>query len=872
MIYPQNFEQKIGFTEIRTMLKGRCLSSLGTEWVERQLRFMSRVDDVRQALTIYSEYVRYVDEADEEPECDFFDVREALLRARPEGTYMEEQDLFLLKRSLHTIHAYTQAFMQSCGDDDAPAWDTPNDDDDEQIEGADDDATAVATPAADYRYPALAAMAEQVDVFPEVVRLIESILDKYGKVKDSASPELQQTRRQLEQTMRSISHSLRNILAEAQQEGFIARDVAPTMRDGRLVIPVAPSLKKKFQGIVHDESASGRTVFIEPAAVVEANNRIRELKAAEKREVIRILQELTASIRPHMQAMSHSLKFLAHVDFLRALHQFALSQRAIVPEVAASPRIAWEQARHPLLEQSLARHGKHMIPLQVRMPANKRILLISGPNAGGKSVCLKTVALLQYMLQCGMPVPAGEGSKPGIFHSMFIDIGDEQSLENELSTYSSHLLGMSQMLKKARRGSLVLIDEFGRGTEPQMGGALAEGMLHTFVRNGTHGIITTHYQNLKNYAQQHDATESGAMLYDREQMQPLYQLRIGHPGSSFAIEIARKSGLPDEVIQYATRLVGKDYVMSDRYLQDIMRDKMLVEKEKHSLQQSRQQLDHDLQHYAAELAGLREERKRILTEAKSQAEELVAAANAKIENTIRLIKEAQAEKEKTLEARRELADFTQTVPDVDTEEENIARRMAKIQRRQERRRQSAERRNNGSAPATATPAATQQAAPPSSTQPVLVGSFVRLKGQTTTGRVQAIQGKQAKVLFGMMHTHVPLSRLEVTDAPSTTPSGPAALHLVNPASTAEMREKQLRFSPQTDLRGMRADEALRALAYYIDDAIQFGQGTVKILHGTGTGALRQLVRDYLASTPGIRSYHDEHVQFGGAGITVVELE
>ena len=843
MIYPENFEHKIGFDEVRTLLRGRCISSLGAEWVDR-LAFMPGYADVKRALAEADEFRRFMEEEEDVYEENFFDVRQALARVRPERTYMEEIELFDLKRSLATVGALT-TFLRRPVDDraDVPAW----------------------------KYPALRALTEGINAFPDVVRRIDEVLNKYGKVKDTASGELLSIRHSIEVTVRSVSHNLRSIITQAQQEGYIDRDVAPTLRDGRLVIPVAPALKRKIKGIIHDESASGKTVFIEPSSVVEANNRIRELRAAERREVIRILQELSAEIRPHVGEMMDAMLFLGHIDYLRALTGFSAAFGAIVPQLESGPVLSWHEAVHPLLQQSLARHGKKMVPLDVRLSGRGRILLISGPNAGGKSVCLKTVGLLQYMLQCGMPVPLGESSTAGIFDDIFIDIGDEQSLENDLSTYSSHLLNMKNMMKHSGRRSLLLIDEFGGGTEPLIGGALAEAILDRFVQNGAWGIITTHYQNLKRYAETCDTVVNGAMLYDRAQMQPLFMLQIGNPGSSFAVEIARKIGIPEDVIARASEIVGKDYIMSDKYLQDIVRDKMYWENKRRNIHKREKQLEETVARYEAEMQKLLAERKEVMARAKEEAASLLQQSNAKIENTIRAIREAQAERERTREARQELADFKAAVAGekAGRDEERIVREMEKIKRRRERRDGRRPGAQQGGAAGTA-PAQGAAARAAEEKRPLAPGDTVRIKGQTTVGRVDSLNGRTARVLFGMMYTSLPVERLERADAPKEDKTMAAAT-FVSRATRDAMYEKKLHFKPELDVRGMRVDEALTAVTYFIDDAIQLEYPQVRILHGTGTGALREAIRQYLSTVPGVSRYRDEHVQFGGAGITVAEL-
>lgn len=880
------------------------MSSLGTEYVDTQLRFMTKAEDVRRAHAEIQEYTVFEDENQEEMPCEFFDVREALLRIRPERTYLEELELFNLKRSATGVQAYAEAFMKTrdgrddraerrCMAREKEAGVTGENAADTAREGASatagnaaetgDESVAAEAEKPVYVYPALAAMAADVAVYPQIIRRIDEVLNKYGKVKDTASTELLSVRHQIEVTVRSISHSLRSIITEAQSSGYIDRDVAPTLRDGRLVIPVAPALKRKIRGIVHDESATGKTIFIEPAEVVEANNKIRSLKAAEKREIIRILQELSSTIRPHIPGLLESLRFLAHIDYLRALRLYSESIRARVLPVSDNPGVDWSEARHPILEQSLAKHGEKIVPLDACLRPGQRILLISGPNAGGKSVCLKTAGLLQYMLQCGMPVPAGERSKPGLFKHIMMDIGDQQSLENDLSTYSSHLLNMREMMAHADARSLLLVDEFGGGTEPQIGGALAEAILNRFVRNLTYGIITTHYQNLKHFAEKTRAVVNAAMLYDSAAMQPLFILKIGNPGSSFAVEIARKMGIPQEVIAYATNLVGKDYVLSDKYVQDIVRDKTYWERKSQSIRRREQQLEDTIARYEREMTDFQQEKRKVMAEAKAEAKELIERSNAQIENTIRGIRESQAEKEKTREIRRELADFKDRLEQDTDEQDRIARKIAKIQRRQQRREgdgQSVRARNAAAQQALAekmrvslaSGKAAEGRKDGSADGAIAVGSFVRVKGQNAVGRVDSISGKTAKVVFGMMFMQVPIAKLEPAQPPKEESAmGPAATFISKETRDA-MYEKKLHFSPEIDMRGMRADEALTAVSYFIDDAIQLEQARVRILHGTGTGALRELVRKYLKTVPGIRTFHDEHVQFGGAGITVVEFQ
>lgn len=837
MIYPQNFEQKIGFDQIRQLLKIKCLSTLGEERVD-QMDFSDDYNEINRRLEQVTEFVRITQEEDDFPNQYFFDVRPSLKRIRVEGMYMDEQELFDLRRSLETIRDIVR-FLQQTDDEE----DTDNDE--------------THSP-----YPALHELAGDIMVFPQLITRINNILDKFGKVKDNASSELLRIRRELASTTGSISRSLNNILRAAQSEGYVDKDVAPTMRDGRLVIPVAPGMKRKIRGIVHDESATGKTVFIEPAEVVEANNRIRELEGEERREIIRILTEFSATVRPQVPAILQSYEFLAEIDFIRAKALLGIDFKAIKPSFENRQVIDWFEAVHPLLQMSLAKHNKKVVPLDIELNTGQRILLISGPNAGGKSVCLKTVGLLQYMLQCGMLVSMHECSHAGIFSSIFIDIGDEQSIEDDLSTYSSHLTNMKNMMKYCNEKSLILIDEFGGGTEPQIGGAIAEAVLKRFNAKKTFGVITTHYQNLKHFAEDHEGVVNGAMLYDRHEMRALFQLQIGNPGSSFAVEIARKIGLPEEVIADASEIVGSEYIQSDKYLQDIVRDKRYWETKRQNIRKREKIMEETIARYEKELEELDKSRKEILKKAREDAEQLLQESNAKIENTIRTIKEAQAEKERTRTARQELTDFRQQIEDENKAamEEKIARKMEKLREKQERKKDKKSKQ------------ASQPAVQPvPKVIPLQAGDYVRIKGQTSVGQIIEINGKNAVVMFGLMKTNVKADRLERTDAPKQT-LNTAKATFVSSETQDRMYEKKLNFKQDIDVRGMRGDEAIQAVTYFIDDAILVGVSRVRILHGTGTGILRTLIRQYLATVPGVAHFQDEHVQFGGAGITVVDLK
>ena len=889
MIYPNNFEQKIGFDEIRELLKARCLSTLGKEKVD-EMAFSNDVSVVNEWLSQVREFRRLQEEKDDFPMQYFFDVRESIKRIRLENTHLEENEVWDLRRSLQTI-ADIVKYLSRSEEGGVRSEDTP-------------------------LYPALYRLTEGVTTFPAMIRRIDSILDKFGKIKDSASMTLAGIRNDLSKMEGSISRTLYTILHAAQKDGLVDKDVTPAVRDGRLVIPVSPAVKRKINGIVHDESATGKTVFIEPAEVVEANNKVRELEAAERREIIRILTVFSDELRPHVTEILNSYEFLAQIDLIHAKTELAKLTKAFEPEVKAEPHLDWIRAIHPLLQLSLEKQGKKVVPLEIQLsrseeggvrsentPAtdishstlhtprstNKgRLLIISGPNAGGKSVCLKTVGLLQYMLQCGLAIPIGDRSTVGMFDNIMIDIGDEQSIENDLSTYSSHLLNMKNMMKQANAHTLLLIDEFGGGTEPTIGGAIAEAVLKQLWQKKTFGVITTHYQNLKHFAEDHEGVVNGAMLYDRNQMQALFQLSIGQPGSSFAIEIARKTGLPEEVIKDASDIVGSEYIQSDKYLQDIVRDKRYWEGKRQTIHQHEKSLEHKITRYEDELSEIERQRKEILRKAKEEAEELLRESNKKIENVIREIREAQAEKERTRLAREELNSFKEELDTIDTRanDEMIEKKIRQLQERKERReKRKAEKRarseergtrseNSLNAEGNLTPHPTLH------TPQIKVGDTVRIKGLTSVGTVESIDGKMATVIFGGMKTKMRAERLEHAEMPKQQASKQeernASIAGAYGNASKDTRDvidnRKLNFKQDIDVRGMRGDEAINAITYYIDDAILVGVSRVRILHGTGSGILRQLIRQYLATIPNVSHFRDEHVQFGGAGITVVDLD
>lgn len=855
MIYPRNYEEKTGFNLVREMLKSHCLSTLGRGRVD-EMAFTSDTETLNTLMRQTREMRQIRATDDSFPLDDFTDMRPVLKRIRLEGTHMEAGELFALRRSLDTATRLTDYLRR--GDSDAEGGHV-------------------------YEYPSLAALTEGVVSYPTITARIDQLLDRDGNIRDTASPELSRIRTELSRASGSISRTLYSILRGAQADGLVGADVTPAMRDGRLVIPVAPAMKRRIPGIVHDESASGRTVYIEPTQVVEANNRVCELENDEKREILRLLTEVTKAIRPHWKPLLSSYEFLADIDFIQAKAALADRMRAFEPVVKPEPTVDWVEARHPLLEEHL---GGDIVPLDVRLTPENRILIISGPNAGGKSVCLKTVGILQYMAQCGLSVPMSESrSSVGTFSDILIDIGDEQSLENDLSTYSSHLRNMKEMLRHASGKALLLIDEFGTGTEPQIGGAIAESVLTQFWKLGSWAVITTHYQNLKHFSEAHKGVINGAMLYDRNLMRPLFRLAIGQPGSSFAVEIARKTGLPEEVIRGAEEIVGSDYIQSDRYLQDIIRDRRYWQSKRSEIHRLEKELQKSRERYERELESVEQSRREILDEARRRADELLGEANRKIENTIRGIREAQAEKEDTRRLRARLADFARSVDEGELppstkakpsgkhrgygvlSDDEFARRVEQIEgRRQRRKQRKADKQSRDS-----------NAKPP--TRAIAKGDLVRIKGTASTGTVRDVSGTKATVIFGSMPATVSTDRLErapespapTAQTPRTTMQNLETYHPESRVTRMTIDEHSRHFSQELDVRGMRADDALLAVQRYIDDAIMTGAPTVRILHGKGNGILRTLIQQYLRTIPNVNSAHDEDVRFGGAGITVVEL-
>ena len=777
--YPSNIENKIDFVVIREDLRARCASNLGRERVD-EMSFHTDYATVSHLLAMtHQMYMALSDASLSFPRGDIHDMRESISRVRIEGLFLDETELDALRHSLSYAYDLETFFLQL----------------DEQL------------------YPLLRTLPAFEDVegsLHTMVRTIDNVLDKYGRLVDNASPELARIRRELNSLQGSVGRTLASILRQAKAAGFVEGDVTPTLREGRLVIPVSPAYKRKIGGIVHDESATGKTVCIEPQQVVEANNHIRELESEERRERIRILQTITEALRPQVPLILRSQEMLADVDFLRAKVSLAQALHAIYPELVDQPMLEWYQAYHPVLLLHYEPQGKKVVPLNIRLREEEnRVLVISGPNAGGKSVCLKTVALLQYMLQCGLLVPCAEQSRAGLFSQLMIDIGDEQSIQDELSTYSSHLRNMKYFVRNADARTLFLIDEMGTGTEPLIGGAIAEAVLRELVDKEALGIVTTHYTNLKHFAEQTPKVVNGAMLYDRHEMRPLFQLQIGNPGSSFAVEIARKIGLPEEVIADASQIVGSDYIQSDKYLQDIVRDKRYWEGKRKAVHQKEKELDEILGKVQEQGDELKKSRRQILKEAREEAERLLREANAKIENTIRTIVEAKAEKERTRQARQELSDFSKQLEELAKQKLQMQtdREMAKILARQERKK-NGKQQKGGNAPAVAENMPQQ----PERKQPKIeVGMYVRIAGQQAIGEVMSLAKNSAIVRFGAIKSTVAISRLQPSEAPKEEVR---KVSFLSSETQEQLHNKRLNFKEDMDIRGMRGEEAVQTVGYF----------------------------------------------------------
>ena len=828
MIYPASFEQKIGFDRVREQIAALCTMRAARERIAAE-GFSTSPREIEHRLALADEMRLVLDMERDFPGGEYPDVDHIVAKLRVEGTFLDVEEVVTLGRALAAVGGIVEFLLNRAE-----------------------------------RYPVLHARTRGVEAFPEIVRRIATIVDRFGNVRDNASPALQEIRRAIREREGQAAKRLQAVLAAAKSSGIVESDAQISIRDGRAVIPVSASNKRKLNGFIHDESATGKTFYVEPVEVVEINNELRELEYAERREIVRILTEFTETIRPDVGLIAASGDYLAEMDMLRAKGRWASENGCVKPILSTDDRLVLKNARHPLLQQTLRAAGREIVPLDLQLDRRKHILVISGPNAGGKSVCLKTTGIVQYMFQCGFPVPASEISELPVFGSLCIDIGDEQSIDNDLSTYSSHLLNMKHMLAGASDRTLVLIDEFGSGTEPIIGGAIAEAILERLLAKGCYGVITTHYANIKYYASSTEGIANGAMMFDVQNIRPLFRLEMGKPGSSFAVEIARKIGLPEEIIRRASEKAGSDHINIEKQLREIARDKHYWEQKRDRIRLTDRKVEELEQTYAEQLTKIRAERQEILKRAKEEAQQLIADANRQIENTIRTIREAQAEKELTRLARRELDDFRDTVEKEDAagRDASVAREIERIERRRQRR---AERRAQQGEKGPEKPAAE-----PEKPREVEVGSKVRMAGQAMVGVVQSVKGKRAQVAFGQILTTVDKSSLTVVSnneyREATRPT------TARTVVSVDISSRKLNFKDHIDVRGMRAAEALEAVQDLVDDALMVGVGSVTILHGKGTGALKEEIRRYLRTVPEVVSAVDEHADRGGAGITIVTFD
>ena len=822
MLYPQDIESKLGFDSVRSEVSALCSSRMGRDYAAA-MEFSSDLDTVLRLLRQTDEMLSLIRTSSDIPGATVYDVVPYLNEIRASGSFMAADRLGSLGKMLASIAEVRQFFSKTDEDGANPL------------------------------YPELKREFEGLVSFPAVEREIDRCINRFGEVKDNASPELAEIRRAIGAANGSIARAMRRVLDRAAAEGIVDKDTAPSMRDGRMVLPVSAAMKRKVNGIVHDESATGKTVFIEPAEVVEAGNRLRELQMQERREIIRILIAIADVIRPEIDLISECCLSIGYLDFIKAKAQYADKVDGVMPIVEKKPEIDWFHAFHPVLFLTLKHQGRSVVPMNLHLDSERRFLIISGPNAGGKSVALKTVGIVQYMMQCGVLPTLYDNSHMGVFESILVDIGDEQSMENDLSTYSSHLRNMKAFLRFAGPSSLLLADEMGSGTEPQIGGALAQSILHRIGESGSFGVVTTHYQNLKGFADETSGFVNGAMLYDRQHLRPTFQLSVGNPGSSFAIEIARNIGLPADVIDMAKELVGSDYVNSDKYLLDIARDRRYWSNKRQSIKEKEQHLDQLLEKYEDTASDLRQKRAEILKDAREEAREILKSANARLEKAIRDIKNAEAEKERTRQIRRELEDYKDSLKEP-VEEKVVPDALKPLKHRSRKSKEES--------------AAKKQLVADKKEQ-LSAGDWVKMDGSGSAGQIISVQGKKAEVAFGPLRTTVNLSRLSAAQKPKQ--SAASQTLTLSSQTTEDSRRRQLNFKNEIDVRGMRADEAIQAVTYFLDDAIQFSAGKVRILHGTGHGILKTLIREQLRINPNVESYYDEDVRFGGAGITIVNL-
>lgn len=835
-------EEKIGFDRIRGKIGNYCQTDYALAKCAEE-EFLTEKSAIEYKLKITDEMRLILMFEDEFPLSGYIDAIEFLKPLETPSYSIDLQNLRKLRTLTTTLRKVVGFF----------------DDDKKDI------------------YPLLCDMSRSVFVFPEVQRRIDIILDRYGEVRDNASLELLNIRKSLVACQNSISKRISAILSAAQSEGFIDAEAQVVVRDGKMLIPVSAANKRKIKGFVYDESATGKTVFVQPSEVVEAENRITELKFAETREILRILMEFSDFLRPYIPEVIKSAAYLGDIDFIRAKAQVALDFAAGVPIISQEGSLELRKARHPILESVLKKEGKEIVPLTLTLTPSKSLLLISGPNAGGKSVCLKTTGLLQYMFQWGMLIPTSEVSSLPIFDQILVSIGDDQSLDNDLSTYSSFLKDMQNMLEKARDSkTLVLIDEFGSGTEPTAGGAIAEAILQEFEKRGVFGVITTHYSNLKMYAARPDSgIMNGAMMFDVDHIQPLFKMEMGLPGNSFAFEMARKMGLPESLLKSAEEKAGDNFVDIERNLRKIVRSRKALDEKLQRVKVADRTLENITDKYEKELLDIKRLKKEILDDATRQAQDIIASARKEVENTIRTIKETQAEKEATKQARAELQNFVGSflggvaaAPENNGVDKKLQQIEDRRKRREERRkvaRTEAEQKAHEEA------AKAQAKVDAFRNSPLSVGEKVRYKKGNMVGEVVKIDKKHAVVAIGGFTSKIELSELERISSNEFKGASKVEKPVGRIVVDESIERRKLEFSPELDVRGERLMDALTIVSDFIDDALMLSVSSVRIIHGKGTGVLHDEIQKLLRSNPSVVSVEDEHIQFGGSGVTIVKL-
>ena len=838
-------EQKIGFDRIRQIISDRCSTGYAVERAASET-FSTNPSHIRKRLLLTDEMRLIMMFEDSFPSGGFIDCIEFLKPLERSSSAIDLLSLRKLKTMLETLRKVTSFF-------------------DDVKEGV---------------YPNLKRMSAPILGFPEVQRRIESIIDRYGDIKDTASDELYSIRKSLHEKEGAISRRMSAILKKAQEEGIVDSDAGVSVRDGKMLIPVSAANKKRIAGFIYDESATGKTAFIEPAEVVELDNQIKELKFSEQREILRILLEFTDFLRPYIPDLLDAARYLGEIDFIMSKAQTALDFIAGMPIISDSGELNLRKARHPLLERALKKEKKEIVPLTATLTPQKHILLISGPNAGGKSVCLKTVGLLQYMFQWGMLIPTSETSELPVFDRIMVDIGDDQSIDNDLSTYSSFLDNMKEMLAKADEKTLILIDEFGSGTEPAAGGAIAEAILSELDRRGTYGVITTHYTNLKLYASSGETgVMNGAMMFDVKNIAPMFKLEMGLPGNSFAFELARKMGLPEAIIKDAESRAGEEFVGIERNLRKIARNRKALDEKLERIRNTDKTLENITDKYQKELQQIKQMKKEIIDQAKKEAEEIIRGANRQVENTIRTIKESQAAKEETQEARKGLQDFMSILAARKEKEQKekddyIEKKIKQIDARRERQKQrKTQRADEKAQQELREQQAEQERLEAFRSAPLKAGEKVRVKENGMVGEVAKVSAKAVVVVIGNISSKMPLDKVERI---TSNEFKSAVKETARPVSAikidSSISERKLNFKTEIDLRGARLNDAVEQVTRYVDDAIMLGISSVRIIHGKGTGVLRDELQKLIRTMPGVASVRDEHIQFGGTGVTIVTFD